>query len=77
LGMPSKTYEFPLNSGVENKQEAYYNALHKALLEAKTRIGEDMTVWRDAVGTLEDKKEPRKVKKDDDSEPEESGEELP
>lgn len=77
LGTPSKTYEFPLKSGATNKQGAYYNALREAILEAKVKIGEDLTVWRDAVGTLEDKKEPRKVKTDDNGELEESDDEQP
>ena len=68
-----KTLAFPMKAAEDSKQFAYYSSLRDAILEAKTKIGQDMTAWRDAVGILENAKEVKKVKEDseDDDEDEE------
>jgi hypothetical protein len=46
-------------------QHKFYNGLQNNVLQAKTQIGEMLTVWRDAVGTLENSKEPNKDQTDE------------
>lgn len=53
----------------------YYESLRSALAEAKTRVGAELTSWRDAVGSLENAKEPKKGAKLDSDEEEEEIEE--
>ncbi|KIK65738.1 hypothetical protein GYMLUDRAFT_94352 [Collybiopsis luxurians FD-317 M1] len=79
----SKTLEIPVNGSVEigngpasGKSSAYYKALHDALADARNKIGEDLTTWRDAVGKLELNKETKRgVKAEDEDEEEEEEEE--
>lgn len=69
---PSKLHTFSITAG--NSQQEFYKALRDAVVLAKTQIGEDLTVWRDAVGTKENAKEPIKGQTGDDEEDEEEGE---
>ncbi|KII93154.1 hypothetical protein PLICRDRAFT_35339 [Plicaturopsis crispa FD-325 SS-3] len=52
-------------------QKAYYEALQVALKQAKEAIGEDLTAWRDAVGSGERDKEGKKPPKEDEDDEEE------
>ncbi|KZT27518.1 hypothetical protein NEOLEDRAFT_1130487 [Neolentinus lepideus HHB14362 ss-1] len=68
----NKTHEFPVSSG-EGKD--YYNSLQTAVNEAKAKLGEELTAWRDIVGDKEQGKEknvPMKNDDDDDDEEEEA-----
>ena len=62
----SKTHQFKIDSTTCSKnsdsQEAksYYHALRNALQDARSQIGDELTVWRDCVGNKELNKEPRK-----------------
>lgn len=69
----SKTYEYAVPVG--GSQRDYYEALRGATVQAKAQIGTDLTVWRDAVGTRENAKEPKKehVEGDDGDEEDEEG----
>ncbi|KAI9066509.1 hypothetical protein FKP32DRAFT_1610020 [Trametes sanguinea] len=76
--VPAKRYqEFPISDADASSQKAYYAGLRAAVLQAKSALGEQLTVWRDAVGRLEDKKEAKipKRSEDDDEEEEEADEE--
>lgn len=55
----------PDPTSVSDRKE-YYEQLRKAVLQTKGALGEQLTVWRDAVGKREDKKEV--VKKEDEDE---------
>ncbi|KAF7973167.1 hypothetical protein HWV62_7326 [Athelia sp. TMB] len=46
----------------------YYGSLREAILQAKDILGSDLTAWRDAVGSLEQSKESKRVAKEDDEE---------
>ncbi|KAK7468966.1 hypothetical protein VKT23_003465 [Stygiomarasmius scandens] len=48
----SKTISVPIASQALNYDE-YYAKLHDAVEDARNKIGEDLTVWRDAVGKRE------------------------
>ena len=52
-------------------QGEYYAKLKGKVEEAKERLGVDLTAWRDAVGTREANKEPKKTKGKVDEEDEE------
>lgn len=69
----SKTHEIPVDDQGSGSLKGYYNGLRKSIAQAKDVVGEELTVWRDAVGNRELKKEPKKLKKDE--EDEEEGEE--
>ncbi|KAF9820778.1 hypothetical protein IEO21_01221 [Rhodonia placenta] len=56
---PTKTHQFALSSSTTNAKD-YYGALRAAVLDAKTTLGEELTAWRDAVGTREQGKESKK-----------------
>lgn len=43
----------------------YYGSLREAIGQAKEILGSDLTGWRDAVGTLEQSKESKRVVKED------------
>ena len=72
--LTSKTHEYPLTREERSSHTIYYDQLRKVVLEAKAKIGEDLTSWRDAVGALEDKKESKKAETDEDDEEIEDGE---
>ncbi|KAH8119791.1 hypothetical protein DFH11DRAFT_7574 [Phellopilus nigrolimitatus] len=71
---PSKTHAFPVPSG--GAQQEFYNSLRDAVVAAKAQIGDELTAWRDAVGTSENAKEPKKrTKAEDEDEDEDVGNE--
>ncbi|KAI0728404.1 hypothetical protein C8Q72DRAFT_994748 [Fomitopsis betulina] len=61
-----RTHTFSVEGGKKGK--AYYESLRKAVAEAKTVMGEELTAWRDAVGTTEQTKESKLSKKSDEDE---------
>jgi len=75
-----KTHTFKINFATSSKNghdqedakksSYYYEALRNALQEAKRQMGDELTVWKDGVGTKELNKELRKGNGD-----EEEGEE--
>ena len=69
-----KTLDFPVKASPISDHRQYYSSLRDAVLESKTQIGVDLTEWRDAVGTLENQKEPKKGKKSDEGEDEDEEE---
>ncbi|KAF9007902.1 hypothetical protein BDQ17DRAFT_1350220 [Cyathus striatus] len=72
----ASTLSFPVKIEKEG-QKAYYSALHDAINEAKDKIGDDLTKWRDAVGKAEVTKEPKgKTGDEADEEDEEVDEEA-
>ena len=62
------------NVDVEKSQDmrSYYANLRDAVMAAKSQLGQELTAWRDAVGTSENSKEAKIAKKqnndDEDSE---------
>ena len=73
---PSKDATFPVNVSPSEGQKKYYNSLQKVIVEAKNDIGNDLTVWKEAVGKAELSKEtPKTLKYDDAGEEEEEEEE--
>jgi hypothetical protein len=66
----STAHAFAVKSGPKSGCSAYYAALRDALAAARAKTGDELTAWRDAVGSRELRKEPRLPKKD-----EEEGEE--
>ena len=76
----SRKIEVQVKADASQDLESYYSALHNAIEEARTKVGQDLTEWRDAVGKDEASKEPKKTAKDeaedDAEEEEEEGEEL-
>lgn len=73
----SRTLEFPVGQTTDLK--TYYAGVREAIEQAKSAVGEELTVWRDAVGNKEQAKEPKSAKKDeeeDEDEEEEEGEEA-
>ncbi|GJE99491.1 hypothetical protein PsYK624_157550 [Phanerochaete sordida] len=69
----SRTLAFPVADKADLK--AYYADLRANIEQAKNAVGEELTVWRDAVGNREQAKEPKAAKKDEDEEDEEEEEE--
>lgn len=73
---PKATHNFPLSlSAAEGRDtigyRAHYDALKAAIVEARAQTGDELTRWRDAVGTAEQTKESKsRGKKDDDEEEE-------
>lgn len=67
---PSSTLVIPVEKSQDMHE--YYNNLRDAVLATKLRLGEELTSWRDAIGTSENLKEAEIVKKksgvDEDSE---------
>ncbi|KAF5385130.1 hypothetical protein D9615_000973 [Tricholomella constricta] len=70
----SKTQTFPVNANPADGQEKYYSALQKAIAGAKDQLGNELTVWRDAVGKAELSKETPKTLKYDAGEEEDEEE---
>ncbi|KDQ62942.1 hypothetical protein JAAARDRAFT_360460 [Jaapia argillacea MUCL 33604] len=54
-------------------EKGYYQALREAIGTAKGVLGEELTVWRDAVGNREQGKEARVPMRGEDEEGEEEG----
>ncbi|KAL4070415.1 hypothetical protein J3A83DRAFT_4243103 [Scleroderma citrinum] len=83
---PSTTHTFPLSPpnsshGPDSTQsfsvlQEYYTKLRGALLDARVKLGEELTVWRDIVGSEEVGKERgvRIVKDAEESDEEGNGE---
>lgn len=59
----------------EGESGKFYNALRSAIARVKDTVGEDLTAWRDAVGSLEQSKEPNKLMKADEEDEEEEDDE--
>lgn len=77
---PNAIHKFSLSvSASEGKSEpgykAHYEALKAAIAEARTQTGDELTRWRDAVGTAEKTKENKsgseKVEEEEEDEDEE------
>lgn len=62
---PETAHVFPLEAADKAGQAAYYRGLSAAVLAAKAAVGDELTAWRDAVGSGESSKE-AVVKKDAD-----------
>ncbi|KAE9403792.1 hypothetical protein BT96DRAFT_917348 [Gymnopus androsaceus JB14] len=71
---PSRTLQVAVNVPKDQPTKKYYGALHEALAEARNKIGDDLTIWRDAVGKLEINKETKRPTKAEDEEDEEEEE---
>ena len=72
---PTSSHTFPLSVAPEAQGHAgYYAALRAALADARTKTGDELTQWRDAVGKSELGKESKKTVTDDDDEEEEEDE---
>jgi hypothetical protein len=65
---PKKTHTVAVEQG---DQKTFYRNLQAAISEAKTLVGEDLTVWRDRVGKTELTKEPPPKGEDDEDEEDE------
>lgn len=70
---PSKALSFSVEKQGDLKQ--YYTGVRAAIELAKDAIGEELTVWRDAVGNREATKEVKAPMTDDDEDDEEEEEE--
>lgn len=70
----SKTQEFTFNA-TDSTQKTYYEGLHGAIQQARDTMGEELTAWRDAVGSLEQNKETKKTLKYEAGEEDEEDEE--
>ncbi|KZT63945.1 hypothetical protein DAEQUDRAFT_770150 [Daedalea quercina L-15889] len=68
-----KTHTFSVST--ERSGKEYYDSLRKAVAEAKRVLGEELTAWRDAVGTREQTKESKPPKQSDEGEEDDGGEE--
>ncbi|KAG2109262.1 uncharacterized protein F5147DRAFT_575999 [Suillus discolor] len=76
------THRFPipslpdLESQEDSELKKYYTSLRTSIAEARTKLGEELTAWRDAVGNAELGKEKSvKTEVDDEGEEEENTEE--
>lgn len=69
----NRTLSLPVSqvANGERANKRYYDGLRTAIAQAKDTVGEELTAWRDAVGNLEQTKEP-KVSKTEDEEDEEA-----
>ena len=71
----TSSHTFPLSIAPEAQGHAgYYAALRAALADARTKTGDELTQWRDAVGKSELGKETKKAVTDDDDEEEDEDE---
>ena len=68
-----KTHTFSVDDGKKGKE--YYESLREAVAKAKSVLGEELTVWRDAVGTREQTKESKLSKKSEEDEEDEDEQE--
>lgn len=69
----TRTFAFAVPEHTQDVK-AYYAGVREAIERAKSAIGEDLTVWRDAVGSREQTKEPKTAKKDEEEDEEEEKE---
>jgi hypothetical protein len=73
---PVTTHDFDVSatrSTIDTNQD-YYTALRKSLGEAKAKLGEELTAWRDVVGKEDvGMQKPRQNKDDEDESDEEGG----
>lgn len=69
----TRTLEFPASESSDVK--AHYAGVRDAIQQARNAVGEELTVWRDAVGNREATKEPKVVKKDEDEDEDDEDEE--
>jgi|ERR1700722_17742422 len=60
---PSKTRRFQVNASLSQGLKKYYEGVALAVREAKDVLGEELTTWRDAVGSSEEYKETKKTQK--------------
>lgn len=73
---PTKSQQIPLKGtyyygeGQEDPTtfQSYYESLRRAISEAKSVLGEDLTAWRDAVGSGEKFKEGKRAMDGEDEE---------
>ena len=73
---PSKAHSFPIKAETSSTgQAAYYETLREAVLDAKEKLGEELTVLRDAAGGFENSKEAKSRTGDVEEEEREEGEE--
>lgn len=72
---PATTHDFdvPVLPSTADANQDYYTALRKSLGDAKAKLGEELTAWRDAVGK-EDVGTQKSVQKKGEEESEEEGE---
>ncbi|KZV74072.1 hypothetical protein PENSPDRAFT_235106 [Peniophora sp. CONT] len=71
----TSSHRFPLSIAPDAQDHAgYYAALRAALADARTKTGDELTQWRDAVGKNELGKEPKKNVTDEDEEEDEEDE---
>lgn len=77
---PETTHRFPIASPPENSKgdselKEYYTSLRSSIAEARKKLGEELTAWRDAVGNSELGKEKSAKSEVDDEGEEENAEE--
>ena len=71
------THPFTVEVEKMAKSGEYYEALHKSIVAAKEKLGEELTAWRDAVGNAEvGKEKATKAARAEDEEEEEEEEEA-
>ncbi|KAI0066561.1 hypothetical protein BV25DRAFT_1820555 [Artomyces pyxidatus] len=68
---PSAVHAVDLATPAADGYKAYYDSLRAALAIARTKTGEELTEWRDAVRNRELKKEVKKSDEDEDEEEDE------
>jgi hypothetical protein len=72
----SKTHQVKIDAPTStdgqdaNLKKTYYDALRNALEEARSQVGDELTMWRDVVGKKELSKELRKGNGDEEEEEE-------
>ena len=54
---PNGAHTFTVEADKTGNVGEYYDALQKSITAAKEKLGEELTAWRDAVGTAEVGKE--------------------
>jgi hypothetical protein len=62
---PTSTRDFSIKAGTGEGDKQYYEELRGAIAYAKTRFGDELTQWRDAVGSAELGKETKKTLKEE------------
>lgn len=68
---PNASYSIPISVPLTGDRKTYYDGLRTAIAEAKMKAGEELTVWRDAVGKSEIVKEKKPTQSESDDEDEE------
>ncbi|KAF8213171.1 hypothetical protein K438DRAFT_1803508 [Mycena galopus ATCC 62051] len=73
----AKKHEFPIQGLLAEKgQSEHYKMLRESIAKARQDVGEELTAWRDAVGTVELNKESKKPKADEEEDEEEDGDDA-